>query len=227
MKPFLNEWQEKINQLNQRERVLVFLVCAALLAMLLHTLLLAPVLKEREMAKKEIAQLKSASAATRNEVILLSAEIQAGVNRAQEQRRKQLQAQQVLLDQRIEESVIAMIPPQMMTGVLEEVLAQDSELQLLGLENLPVTSIIENDADTSKEETKPSNKEEKVGLYKHRFVLTLRGNYLSTVRYFEKLRALPWRFQWDSLNYEVTDYPNATIMLQVHTVSRSEDWIGV
>lgn len=227
MKPFLNEWQEKVNQLNQRERVLVFLVCAALLGMLLHTLLLAPVLKDREMAKKEISQLKAASAATRNEAILLSAEIKAGVNRGKEQRRKQLLAQQTLLDQRIEESVIAMIPPQMMTGVLEEVLAQDSELQLLGLENLPVTSIIEDDADTTEEEKKPKAKEEKVGLYKHRFVLTLRGNYLSTVRYFEKLKALPWRFQWDSLNYEVTDYPNATIMLQVHTVSRSEDWIGV
>lgn len=227
MKPFLNEWQEKINQLNQRERVLVFLVCAALLGMLLHTLLLAPVLKEREVTKKEIAQLKAASSATRNEVVLLSAEIKAGVNRVKEQRRKQLLAQQALLDQRIEESVIAMIPPQMMTGVLEEVLAQDSELQLLGLENLPVTSIIEDDADKTKEEKKPKDKEEKVGLYKHRFVLTLRGNYLSTVRYFEKLKTLPWRFQWDSLNYEVTDYPNATIMLQVHTVSRSEDWIGV
>jgi len=226
MKPFLNEWKEKINQLNQRERVLVFLVCAALVGMLLHALLLAPVLKDREMAKKEISQLRASSAVTRNEVVLLSAEIKAGVNRVKEQRLKQLLAQQALLDQRIEDSVIAMIPPQMMTEVLEEVLAQDSELQLLGLENLPVTSIIEDDTDKSNEEKKP-NKDEKVGLYRHRFVLTLRGNYLSTVRYFEKLKALPWRFQWDSLNYEVTDYPNATIMLQVHTVSRSEDWIGV
>ena len=221
MKEQFIEWQQKIDQLSQRERVLVFAVIAALLIFIMLSLLIDPVLKERSSKAQQVRQLQVSTASHRNELAIVNAELEAGVNRIKLQQRDRLIEQKAKLDQRIEQSVVGMIPPQMMTEVLETVLSQDSELQLLALENLPVAAIIEQSLDEGE------TIDDKLGLYKHRFVLTLRGNYLSTVRYFEKLKRLPWRFHWDSLNYEVTDFPNAIITLQVHTVSRSEDWIGV
>jgi MSHA biogenesis protein MshJ len=234
MKEQFLQWQQKVDQLNQRERILIFAVAAAVVVFVLQALLIDPLLQEQALKAREAKSLQSEAQSLGNEIIILTAELEAGVNRGKQKRREQLLIQRTTLDQRIEESVVAMIPPQMMTEVLEQVLAQDGGLKLLALENLPVASIIEQDADnptqgssTSQVESVDVIEEDKQGLYKHRFVLTLRGNYLATVRYFEKLNELPWRFHWDSLNYEVTDYPNATITLQVHTVSRSEDWIGV
>jgi MSHA biogenesis protein MshJ len=64
-------------------------------------------------------------------------------------------------------------------------------------------------------------------LYSHGFVMQLKGDYKSTIKYFERLSALPWRFHWDELRYEVGDYPSAIITLEVHTVSMAEEWIGV
>ena len=43
----------------------------------------------------------------------------------------------------------------------------------------------------------------------------------------QALEALPWRFFWDSVSYEVEDYPRSLVRLRLHTLSLSEDWIGV
>jgi MSHA biogenesis protein MshJ len=41
------------------------------------------------------------------------------------------------------------------------------------------------------------------------------------------LEGLPWRIFWDSVSYEVLDYPKSIVRLKLHTLSLSEDWIGV
>jgi MSHA biogenesis protein MshJ len=227
MKERLMAWREKVDALSDRERILVFAVVASLLVFVLMVLLIDPLMDERDRQGKDIKRLQQQIRNQNNALTVIEAELQVGVNRQKQQRRDRLQEQVVRLDQRIEESVVAMIPPQMMTEVLEQVLSQGGKLKLLALENLPVAPIIEQSAASPQSAEQAQPPVEKLGLYKHRFVLTLQGNYLATVRYFEQLNQLPWRFHWDSLNYEVTDFPNAVITLQVHTVSRSEDWIGV
>ena len=64
-------------------------------------------------------------------------------------------------------------------------------------------------------------------VFRHGVEIRLRGGYLSTLRYLEALEALPWRFFWDSLEYEVTEYPIAEITFILHTLSSEESWIGV
>ena len=223
-KDYWQRLQQKIDQLSQRERVIIFATAAVMLLFIVQLLLIDPLLNERSSSQREIRQLQAQTNNQRNEMQLISAQIAAGVNRAKEQRREQLMLQVQQLDERIESSVVTMIPPQMMTTVLERVLSDTSDLRLMALENLPVEKLLEQVVEGA---IKPATAEPKLGLYRHRFVLTLQGTYPATIHYFEKLNELPWRFHWDSLNYEVTDYPNATIRLQVHTVSRSEDWIGV
>ena len=50
---------------------------------------------------------------------------------------------------------------------------------------------------------------------------------MATLRYLQALEALPWRFFWDSVDYQVIAYPQSTVRLKLHTLSLSEDWIGV
>ena len=232
MKEQLVAWQQKFDQLSQRERLLMLAIALVVVVFVLQLLLIDPLIAERNKKSNTIAQLRSGLLQLDNSKQILQAELAAGVNRAKERQQEQLQQQLEKLDQRVQQSVVAMIPPKLMTEVLENILLQDNELTLLNMENLPVEPIVQRDngqlgdAETAKPAVELKQPKAS-GLFKHSFVLTLRGSYPATVRYFEKLAALPWRFYWDGMHYEVSRYPNATIRLQVHTVSMSEDWIGV
>jgi MSHA biogenesis protein MshJ len=50
---------------------------------------------------------------------------------------------------------------------------------------------------------------------------------MATLRYLQALEKLPWRFFWDSVSYQVMEYPDSVVRLELHTLSLSEDWIGV
>jgi MSHA biogenesis protein MshJ len=48
--------------------------------------------------------------------------------------------------------------------------------------------------------------------------LQLEGNYPATRDYLHALEALPWKFFWDDIRYDVTSYPQARITLNIHTL---------
>ena len=55
-----------------------------------------------------------------------------------------------------------------------------------------------------------------IGRYELR--LELEGSYLGTLRYLRALEALPWKFFWESVDYEVIEYPLARVTLQIYTL---------
>lgn len=225
----LLQWQGKFDELSLRERLLVLAIVLAVVVGLVQMLLIDPMTAERNIKSRKIGVLQAEVQELVNREQILAAELAAGVNRGKERRAVDLQQQLEKLDARIADSLVAMVPPRLMTQVLENVLAQDHELTLLALENLPVQPIVTREAVDQENEEKNTERGQEIsaGLFRHGFVVTLKGSYPATVRYFEKLAELPWEFHWDELRYEVSKYPDATITLQVHTVSLSEDWIGV
>lgn len=222
MKETLLQWQLKIDAMSQRERVLLLAVGLVVSVMLIQIIFIDPVMADRELLSKQINQLKQQIETDKNEKILIAAQITAGVNRKKTQHRDQLKDQVAKLNEKIENSLVAMIPPRLMPEVLESMLSQSGELKLVSLENKPVVSVLEQVDEKISPGTSPTQ-----ALYNHGFTLRLRGSYMATIQYFENLSKLPWRFHWDVLEYNVEQYPNATITLEVHTVSMSEEWIGV
>lgn len=219
MKERLLEWQQKIDALTQRERVILFATAVVAVIMLIQLVLIDPVLAKRKQLARQQQQLESQIVQQRAEQQMIAAVLGGGVNREKIAHRDNLKATVEDLDKKIQSSVLALIPPQLMAEVLESILKQTEQLKLTGLENLPVEPVLEQAA--------AEGSTSKQGLYRHRFSMSLTGEYSSVIAYLEKLTALPWRFHWDSLFYEVSEYPKATIKLDVHTVSMSEEWIGV
>lgn len=215
----LLEWQQKINALSQRERVILFVTAIAVVVMIMQFLLLGPVITERKQLARQQQQLEQQIVRQRAEQQTIKAILASGVNREKQAHRDNLKVALGELDKQIESSVLALIPPKLMPEVLESVLTQSERVKLIRLENLPVEPVLEQAA--------VDGVAMKQGLYRHRFSLLLSGDYPSVISYLEKLASLPWHFHWDSLFYEVKQYPSATIKLDVHTVSMSQEWLGV
>lgn len=214
--------QQKIDALNQRERLLVLAVAVVAVVMLIQTLLIDPVLEDREKAQNQIKQISNDLIQKNSETQLIQAQLTVGVNRNKVKQREQLQSEVDLLDKKIQQSIKSMIPPELMPQVLERLLVESKGLKLISLENKSVVPVI---AKTEAEDDSPEAEQQ--ALYKHGFILQLSGDYLSAINYFEKLAALPWHFSWDKLRYKVDSYPDGIITLEVHTVSMAEEWIGV
>lgn len=236
----LQALQDKINALNQRERILVMVTAVAAVVMLLEVLLIDPLLAQRKQVASELSKLQQQLQQEQNAKQIVAAQLTVGVNRDKERHKQQLTEQVAQLDKQIQQSVVAMIPPRMMPRVLEKILEQDKELKLISLENKLVVPVLEDNPDDGtpadkirraashkREQNSAAGLGEKEGLYRHGFILKLSGNYMAAIRYFQRLSKLPWHFYWDDMSYEVGKYPNATITLEVHTVSMSKDWIGV
>ncbi len=222
----LAQLQIKIDSLNQRERILVLVTAIVVVVMVLQMALLDPVMSKRKKLSNSINSINAEMQQQLNEKTILEARLTAGINRDKIKRRDQLKSQRDQLNQKIEKSLVAMIPPRLMPEVLESVLSETQGLKLLSIENKPVVAVVTQNpsAEGAKDAVSAGSKQ---ALYNHGFVLRLKGNYMDAITYFEKLSNLPWRFQWDDMHYKVDQYPNAIITLEVHTVSMAEEWIGV
>ena len=100
------------------------------------------------------------------------------------------------------------VPAQLMVKVLRDLLKQNSGLDLIAMETLPVSSFSESTT-----------------IYRHGLSLTLTGNYFNTLNYLKKLESLPWRLNWGSIEYQVKEYPIAETTLKLSTLSFEENWL--
>lgn len=223
MKEKLLQLQQQIDALNQRERILILLTALVTVVMLLQLFLVDPLLERRTAAKRQIASLNADIVNGRGQQQVLQAELTVGVNRDKIRQRDRLSRELETLNDNIQQSVVAMIPPKLMPEVLETLLGKSKGLKLLSLENKAVTTVLTQQQLAAEDSSQSAGQ----ALYQHGFVLRLEGDYPSIIRYFEALAALPWRFYWDKLHYQVEQYPTAVIQLEVHTVSMAEEWIGV
>lgn len=225
--------QSKIDALQLRERVVVFLAVLVLLLGVFYIGLIEPLMKKSVLLERQLQSVKSSVDVQRIEKQQLEMLLAAGVNSAKIAHREDLKQQLEHLDKRIEQTVKTLIPPKLMPMVLEKLLLENDKLVLLSLENRPVKALVNQTPVTDSSTTAAlvnepaSHGDNQQTLYKHSFVIKLRGGYPATVAYFEALAALPWHFNWDVLHYEVLAYPEAVITLEVHTISLSEGWIGV
>ena len=98
-------------------------------------------------------------------------------------------------------------------------------LELVRLESLPAESLSLSAVGTETEKSVFDGSVDQ--LYRHGFVLELRGGYEATLRYLRAVEEQPWQLFWDELHFEVLEYPQARVEIELHTLGQREGWIGV
>ena len=142
-------------------------------------------------------------------------------NRELQDRAETLRRQIEALDAQINVHTVTLIPPKEMARFLEDLLNEDTELRLIRLENLVPEPLL----DVPQPATGANGSSP--GLFRHGFVIELRGGYLSMMSYLRALEALPWDFFWEALEYKVGEYPEGRTTIRAYTVSADEVWVGV
>lgn len=217
-------WEELLERfagLTTRERMLILLAVFAVTYQLANFVVLDRQYKQIEQAQAAITTDRSAVVRLINERNLLSAQAPQDLNRRLRAQIEQARSALQEVQSRLTTATGELISPRDMARFLEELLVQERELTLLRLQTLDAEPLLPAAAAGERvAAVEPV-------LHRHGFAIEFSGGYMATLRYLQALEALPWRFFWDSVDYEVIDYPRSVVRLKLHTLSLSEDWIGV
>ena len=125
-----------------------------------------------------------------------------------------------------------LVQPEKMAEHLRQLLSRNSRLQLVTLNTLAATPLLDQAGDKNTDKTKPaqtvgadSGQEKQV--FKHGVLLTLRGNYLDLLQYLSALEKLPQQMYWAQAQMKVMQYPSAELTLTVYTLSLDKTWLQI
>ncbi|OAI03026.1 hypothetical protein A1353_15350 [Methylomonas methanica] len=210
----IEQFQLRFARLSRREKWMVAGTLILSLWGVWDTLFYQPLNKQQQLVIAEIGALQKQLAAQQQIAKQLEEAGRQDVNSDARQQLKQLQQAVNSLKQQLSEGGKRFVPAQSMATALRDMLKQHGNLKLLKLETLPASGFGNND-------------HEPIWVYRHAMVITLQGDYFSTLNYLKALEALPWRIHWDSIAYQVKDYPLAETRIQVYTLNFEQDLLGV
>ena len=213
----LQELTSWFNQRNARERALILAACLAVPWALWDSALMEPLKERKAQATKQVKTVHDEIRALETAAEKLAGELSVDLDADNLAEKDKLLKTVAELAQRLDDRTDDLIPPEQMTQMLKELLLRQTGLTLVRLESLPGEPLFAGERTASAAGA----------LFKHGVVIEVRGDYRSTVRYLESIEELPWRFFWDSLDYEVLVYPEARVTLTLRSLSTDEGWVGV
>lgn len=238
-----------------RERALIGLSLLALV-FLVWTLLIqaAPDARKKEL-NAQLSQLQNDQKASQDQLSALTSALAAGPAKVKQAEIHQLELELAQIESRLSEVGQGLIAADQLPKILQSVFEKTNGLELVSIQTLAATEmmithvqpVVETtqasssssassaanaaelavsgiiDSNVASRETKPQGS----GVYKHGVVLRLRGDFFHILALIKALENLQWKFYWESLDYVVTDYPQAEIELRVFTLSSEEGLLGV
>lgn len=150
-------------------------------------------------------------------------------------RQQELQQETIEIDNELRRLYGQLIQPRQMAQVLSTILQRETTLKLVSLENLPSAIMTSANSGTMAPlvgafvlEIGPGESPaDQINVYRHGLRMVFEGDYLETIRYLRSLENLESSFFWQSLNYEVSQWPVSRITLDIFTLSTQQEWIGV
>lgn len=215
MKPLYKDISNKFDDLTRRERVIIFCTMLALIYFILQTIVIDPLLARESEIEDQLQKANEKYEGLKNQTKLLTYALQIGPNKQERLDIIRLENQLDLLNQRMASRTGELLSPKNMNTVLEEIILAEKNLTLVALNNIPVQMLVKSQIQAES------------ALYKHGIEMVFSGSYSDVYRFLTKIEAKSWRFFWESMAYQVGEYPNANVTLKVYTLSTEKGWIGV
>lgn len=210
----LNKLQERFESLTSREKIIVFVALLAALWSSWDNLFYQPISLKQNTLTQQLSNINSQLASQQQVEAQLENNNKTDPNAVNQAKLLELKTQYSGLQEQIMFGDKKFVPASLMAKALSDMLKQNQQLTLVKLDTLPTSTLLD-----AKQQHHP--------IYKHGLAITFTGNYTDTVNYLKALEALPWAIVWDSIDYQVKEYPVAEITIHVVTLSFEEGWLGV
>lgn len=191
IKEYYIRFENWLNQHSHRDRVVILLVGWAVIYLLWYSLF------EKDLLNK-IQQLHQTLAAQNQQLAVYNKEFaelkEKSKTYAIEKRKAELKAKNNTITTPLASEKDNDI-------IIQTILTPPQDVHALRLDNTPVD---QGNAKTA---------------VKNNVQLSFNSNYFATIHYLSGLEKLPWCLSWDSLEYKVTTYPDALVVINLHIVN--------
>lgn len=215
--------EQRYEQLTRRERSLLWTTVLLLLFVMISEIIW-PLLRQWQTLQIEQQQSQQQQQYLREKKQIYMMGLATDYEGNQQARWLSLrQAVQEVHDQ-IYDNMKTLIPASKMAQVLTDLLDNTPGLTLKTLRSQAAVPLMQASAvsaevlDTPAMDAKPS-------LYQHRLELVFEGDYLATLRFMDKVDAMAEKVFWKALSYEVQNYPQAKITIEVFSLSVHQEFI--
>ncbi len=204
----LQQWLDRIDALELRERLLLLTATVIVVYLLVDSFALQPVLKAQQVSSQRISELETKLDATRRQADLFNFKSERDPLTERRQTHNALVAQLSTLDDRIVNQTDALVEPAQAAEMLEQVLSGHHGLKLKSLQasTEPLTEPGVGEQGSGK------------GLSRYQIEMVVEGGYSDLLHYLQELEAMPWKFFWQEVDFQTTDYPRAETRLQLYTL---------
>ena len=222
----------RINAFSVRERAIVFIGLLVVIYSVWDAMLMAPLSIQQ---KKLVVDFNSKN----TERLVLSTRLQQLIKESQQDpdaanlaKLKALRSKLIDTQAGLEVSTRNLVSPNEMPKLLESVLHKTDGLTLVSLKNMGVKPLIAKEAQETVSGSTTNNDKKLTAdnldnAYKHGLRIEFIGDYFTTINYLKSLEQLEWGFFWDNLEFQITEYPDATASIEIFTLSLNKEWIGV
>ncbi len=209
--------KKQINVRSLRERVLLFVTGIVVIWSFMFNIFITPTSEHIADSSEELLNLEQQYQGTNHELALLQDKLKKQTLPIQSTEHQQLEAilkeHNKILSQYREKLMV----PEQAPYLLEKLLKDFSGLVLLNIETLPPRQL--------GQEAGKNNST--AALYRQAIRLTFSGEYQDLLNYVRKIETLTYPIWWEDIEYKVTQFPQAQIILTVYTLSEHANWIGV
>ncbi|MCW8332449.1 type II secretion system protein GspM [Vibrio paucivorans] len=213
MKQAWHQLCEKFAALSEREKWLISLCGLVAVVLGVFTLLLEPAMQSVASQKQQIQAKKLEAQNLQRDILLLTAKLKKDPDQEVNTELKKLLSESQKLSKELSSAVEGLISPTQMSELLENVLAKSDKLHLVSLESLGAESISKNNSTN-------------VGYFVHPVRIELTGRYFDILEYLKALESLPLKYYWRSFQYQVEEYPQARLIMEVYTLGARKEFIG-
>lgn len=232
MKQLWDKLNSKVAAMSKRERVFIFVAVVVTGMWLVNTLLWEPLFVQQKNLRNQLSQQQQKVNEIKDQISSIKQESSPASTSPQRTRINQLRQQLDEGNAFLKSSRERLVQPERMAEHLRQILSRNNRLQLVSLNTLAVTPLLDQATDQLADKasvSKALTADSALGkqVFKHGVQMTLRGNYLDLLQYLSALEKLPQQMYWAQAKMGVVQYPSTELTVTVYTLSLDKTWLQI
>ncbi|MDG1751906.1 MAG: hypothetical protein P8I03_09640 [Thalassotalea sp.] len=229
MKEVWQDYSAKFLTISAREQYLVLLTGLIAITFIFFNVFIDEKRVKIDSLTKQIKQANNSVQSTQTTINILQQSLEKDPNVAIQKQIAQYEEKLASVDSELLLLTSDLINPIQMRYALIDLLKTQPSVSLLSFEVIeaqPMTTG-NQDKDSADKNAENKNSEQSLTLYKHGIKLKLKGSYFKLRDYLSQLEQMQWTFFWQEFDYQLIEYPNSELSIEMYSLSTKKEFIGV
>lgn len=224
MKELWQGYSEKFIAISSREQYLILITGFVAVTFIFFSLFIDEKLIRIEKLNKDIRQTTSSNKSAQTTIDILQQSLTKDPNSSVRKQLAQYEKKLASVDNELMLLTSDLINPIQMRYALIDLLKNQQNVSLLSFEVIPAQAVVAANDNTGSDN---DDSEQSLTLYKHGIKLKLKGSYFQLRDYLSQLEKLQWKFFWQEFDYQLIEYPNSELIIDMYSLSTKKEFIGV